>query len=458
MPQLMPMNSPATTALSPAVTQVAQCGFIPGIPLAARSIVCGKRLKRKAMWCNSKGFPFASICFRIPDHIEQIFKHPQVDGTKNSKLLDRLKWAMPRSGVVLKGGQEWKERRRQVQAAFKSPKLAQFTSHVPALVTEMLQRWRAFEGQAAGFDFSHEMHNLVTRLAFQMYFSHDLTGPELDRIAHESHFIEYNFVRRTPLWIPTPDNLRFKRYVHNLRGTLQGLIDERRRSPSDTQDLLSIMTGLTDANTGEPWPDHEIVAETFNVYIATCLLGSSLCWAFYLLSKHPEIQDKIRAEARETFGERMPTVDDLPNMPYSEMVMMEVLRHFPSSWGLPRYCEAGMIVGNVTIPPDSMVIPMVYYVHHHAGLWSDPERFDPERFAPENRQQIAPCAYFPYGRGERTCLGVNLAPLIVRQIIALICRDYQLTFVPQTPHDPVVDIAFEIHPRDKMVFSLSSRR
>jgi cytochrome P450 len=401
-----------------------------------------------------KGLPFRVYCFRNPEHIEQIFKDPQVGGTKNPKLLDRLKWAMPRSGVVLKGGQEWRERRRQVQSAFKSQKLAKFAGCVAPLVNEMLAGWKAFEGRQEGFDLSHEMHNLITRLAFKMYFSEDLMGSELDRIAYESHYIEFNFVRRTPLFIPTPANLKFKKYVHNLQRTLQALIDERRASKAEHDDLLATMVNLHDASTNQPWPDREIVAETFNVYIATCLLGTSLCWSLYLLSQNPEVQDRLRAEARAVLGDRLPVVEDLANMPYSEMVMDEILRRFPSSWGLPRLCEQGMTIGSLRVPPGSMVIPMVYFVHHHRGLWDDPQRFDPERFSPENRKKIGTFSYFPYGRGERTCLGVNLAPLIVRQILAMICRDYRVTFQPQHPRDPVIDIAFEIHPRDKMMFSI----
>jgi cytochrome P450 len=174
----------------------------------------------------------------------------------------------------------------------------------------------------------------------------------------------------------------------------------------------------------------------------------------YLLSQNQNAQDRLRAEARAVLGERLPVVDDLAKMPYSEMVMDEVLRRFPSSWGLPRLCEQGMTIGALRVPPGSMVIPMVYFVHHHRGLWDDPQRFDPERFSPENRKKIGTFSYFPYGRGERTCLGVNLAPLIVRQILAMICRDYRVTFRPQHARDPVIDIAFEIHPRDKLVFSI----
>lgn len=40
----------------------------------------------------------------------------------------------------------------------------------------------------------------------------------------------------------------------------------------------------------------------------------------------------------------------------------------------------------------------IYGFHHDPNYFPDPEKFDPERFSPENRGNIDPDTYLPFGK------------------------------------------------------------
>ena len=72
-------------------------------------------------------------------------------------------------------------------------------------------------------------------------------------------------------------------------------------------------------------------------------------------------------------------------------------------------------------------------VHHDPEYYPDPFAFNPERFMPENKHNIVPYTYIPFGHGPRNCVGMRFAYQEIKLFLAKIIRRYRFATTPKTP-------------------------
>src|SRR5205807_2953731 len=125
-------------------------------------------------------------------------------------------------------------------------------------------------------------------------------------------------------WLPTPSNIRFRKAVRELRQIVLDIIAERRREGRDYGDLLSMLLAVRDEETGEGMDDAQLRDEVLTLILAGHeTTANALSWTWYLLSQHPEVEQKLHAELDEVLGGRPPTMADLPNLNYTGMIIDE---------------------------------------------------------------------------------------------------------------------------------------
>jgi cytochrome P450 len=177
----------------------------------------------------------------------------------------------------------------------------------------------------------------------------------------------------------------------------------------------------------------EVITMFFAGHETTAL---ALTWAWYLLALNPEVEAKLHAEVDRVLVGRVPTVEDLPNLPYVRMVVDETLRLYPPVWTFPRQAIADDEIGGYHIPAGSLMFPSQYLTHRHPRFWEDPERFDPERFLPQRAEGRQTFAYYPFGGGSRTCIGVHFALLEACLVLATMAQRIRPRLASDRPVEP----------------------
>jgi len=158
--------------------------------------------------------------------------------------------------------------------------------------------------------------------------------------------------------------------------------------------------------------------------------ASTLSWAWYLIDQHPEVGERMREEAAEVLGDRLPVLDDLHRLPYTTMVIQETMHLYPPVWALTRRAVAADEVGGYRVPAGADVMICPYTLHRHPGFWPDPQRFDPLRFEQANADLTHRYAYIPFGAGPRVCVGSHLGMMEATFVAIMVARRLRLGLVP----------------------------
>ena len=156
--------------------------------------------------------------------------------------------------------------------------------------------------------------------------------------------------------------------------------------------------------------------------------ANTLAWAWYLLANHPEAEAKLHAELDQILGNRLPTVADLPRLPYTGMIITETLRIYPTVWMLGRESIEPVELGGYRLPVGLTVFMPQWTIHRDARWFDEPESFRPERWEPGRRllEKLPRFAYFPFGGGPRVCIGNNFALMEAALLLATIAGRFRV--------------------------------
>ena len=112
------------------------------------------------------------------------------------------------------------------------------------------------------------------------------------------------------------------------------------------------------------------------------------------------------------------------DMEYLDMVVNESLRLYPIAIRLERVSKKDVEINGVFIPKGTVVMIPIYPLHRNPEYWPEPQEFCPERFSKENKGNIDPYIYMPFGNGPRNCIGMRFALISIKLAVIGVLQNF----------------------------------
>lgn len=398
--------------------------------------------------------------FFHPDHNQHILQDNNKNYTKIPHPSMLILTPVVGTGLLTSDGDYWRRQRRLAQPAFHRKRIAGFATTMTDAVQMMLAQWQ----HGRTLDVAAAMMHLTLEIAGKTLFSIDLTreadtvgeaftavNTEIARISPRP--FAYQRLKYLPWW-------RSSKIIHGnttvLDEVVQKIINERRTSGQQKDDLLGMLMEARDEETGEAMTDQQLRDEVMTIMLAGHeTTAVNLAWTFYLLSQHPPVRQRLEAELAEVLNGRVPTMADIANLTYTTMVIEESMRLYPPAYIIARFGHEPDNIGGYDTPANTVLNLSPYLTHRHPDFWDSPQSFDPERFTPERKAERPRYAYLPFGGGPRQCIGNNFALTEAILLLASISQKFRLDLKPG--HPVMVEPLITLRPKNGLPMNLTAR-
>jgi cytochrome P450 len=342
-------------------------------------------------------------------------------------------------GLLTSEGAVHVRQRRLLQPAFHKDRIAQYASVMTAYADRVQSGWT----DGGTIDAAQEMMRLTLGVVGKTLFDADVESHAKNVGRALTEVLDSFWMTMLPFYdvleqLPLPVFRRGRDARAALDAIIYGMINERRNSPGDRGDLLSMLLMAQDEeNHGARMSDTQVRDEAMTIFLAGHeTTANALSWTWHLLSGAPEIEAKLHAEVDRVLGGRLPALADIPNLSFVERVVTESMRLYPPAWIIGRRAISDYPVDEYVIPARSIVVTSPYLLHRDARFFPEPERFNPDRWTPEFKASLPPFAYFPFGGGARRCIGESFAWMELILVVAAIAQKWTLRTVPGHPVVP----------------------
>jgi cytochrome P450 len=456
--------------------------------------------------------PFYIYLVNNPDLIRDVLITKAKSFRKIAKATLVLK-RIAGDGLLISEGELWLRQRRLVQPAFHASRMSRYAEVVVARTRRMLHGWQP----GALLNMPEEMRQLTLAIIAKALFDVELTPSplplspsegerggraaqlspsegergdqtdslyspialspsqgergkgegvgraaqlsEVSRILTETTFREVVSLFTLPDWLPLPSKRRKRWALQTLDQLIGDIIRGRRASGEDKGDLLSmLLLAVDEEGDRRGMTDQQARDEATSLFLAGHdTAAAALTWVWYAIARHPEVEARLCREVESVLGERPASIEDLPRLQYTGMVVKESLRLYPPIWDLTtRETVSNVELGAYDIPKGSWIALAPYVTQRDPRFFPNPDQFDPERFAAGRAEQIPPYAYFPFGAGPHVCIGNTFAMMEMTLVVATILQQFRVALGPgQGEVVPEPDIM--IRPKGGLRMSVSKR-
>jgi cytochrome P450 len=346
------------------------------------------------------------------------------------------------NGLMVSEGELWKRQRRMIQPTFNHESIKTLTKLMTAVNAELLRKWQLAARRNESVNVTRDVSAMAIEVVLRF-----ILGDDYERIGFHFDLLSQEKAR----------DMAFARSFRALGKIILEVIDRRRKDSATATDALGMLMQARDPQNGQLMPDQQLIDEVLTVIVAGHeTTASTLNWTWYLISQHPEVEERLSNELNlTTFSE----FDDLPRFLYTRQIIEEVMRLYPAGWLVTRRALRDDWLGEYFVPAGTEIYVPPYFIQRHPNLWEEPDRFNPDRFRPEYSKHRHRLATIPFSSGPRNCIGAHFARVEMQIHLLTIARYLRLRYIQSRPIelDAGVNLRsrfdFIMHPEAKTVGS-----
>jgi cytochrome P450 len=342
------------------------------------------------------------------------------------------------NGLLTSEGDYWLKQRRSIQPGFHR---AQYQKLVTIMVDALANSMNEVEKEVGNaINVTAWSNRAALNIISKSLFSQGITYEQASEIEQSINFLSQYVVTkvRNPLkllWLKLTGGLKFYlEQTKSLDAIVYQIIQNRRANPQNYNDLLAMMMNIQDEASNEPaLSDKQLRDESLVLFLAGHeTSATAISWLLYLLTQNPAIQTKIGEEIAEIIGNNPINLEILNKLQYTEQVIQEGLRMYPPAWVMSRESLDTDLLQEYQIPKGAYLYIFIYGIQNSLHYWQKAQSFDPERF---NNQAEKPkeFTYFPFGGGQRFCIGNQFALLEIKLVLVKLLQLYSLEYINPKP-------------------------
>jgi cytochrome P450 len=375
-----------------------------------------------------------AYAIRDPQHAQHVLRencHNYVKG----QAIKRIAFLLG-NGLMVSEGEFWKTQRRLIQPAFHRSAIDALGKVFTESNLTLLERWEAAARKKVSVNVTRDVSGMVLEVVLKSVF-----GDDYDQVAPHFNILSEESAR----------NLEFAQAFRALEKIVLQLAAQRRKQKMASTDILGMLMEAREPTSGKAMADRQMVSEIKTLIVAGHeTTASTLSWIWYMLSQHPEAEEKLSSELANASGGKFPNLDDLPKFSYTRQVIDETMRLYPAGWLMTRKALKDDQLGEYFVPAGTEIYISPYFIQRHPDLWKDPDRFDPDRFGGDASNDRPRLAMLPFSSGPRTCIGEVFARVEMQIHVMMIARRMRLRFVADNP----IELDVGVNLRSKHDFTM----
>lgn len=396
------------------------------------------------------------ILFNVPEYAHSILIEHASDFCRGQITRKADSVFIGTTGIFQSEGDLHRRKRKLLAPSFQPRHISSYANNIVRYGEQIVQGW----DDGTELEIYQQMTSLIMNIVGKVLFGSD-TFSEDDALGPNMIIaLEHGaYARSTPFAIPlnwpTPRNRRARTAIQTIMNRLQRMVDERRASTQEGDDLLSVLVHTKDED-GNLMSNLEVLHEYQNLFGASFeTTAAALTWTWYLLTIHPAIYQKMQAEA-DSLG-HTPTYADLPRLSYCLQVFKEAMRLYPPSYTLLRQALRDVKIGNYLVPKDYYTLIPVYMLHRNPDAFPDPEQFNPDRFTPEREKDLPRGSYIPFSAGPRICMGNHLVLMEGPLLLATLAQRVTFELLPGQIIEPSIKRSIALRPNHDVMIKVRKR-